>query len=248
MKLKASRGQENLSDQVRRSIEESILSGKYRAYEKLPTESEFCQLFGVSRTVIREALNKLKSEGFLQSTTRRGTIVLPYDFSNVNTAIERFRLLNTDKETSVSLLQLRTLIELECAEQLAKKPKPVVTANLRRTVEEMSGCLEEGSQKRSAFNDLDALFHKTLIQSSNNAVFSMLFDVLRRTISYPFDQDSFPISMDEIMKRTCRDHAHILECIENQDPEGVRVAIRSHLDYATELYVSADKFEEENVG
>lgn len=239
MKFKASRSQ-NLSDQVRRSLEEAILGGKYRAYEKLPTESELCVLFGVSRTVIREALNKLKSEGFLQSTTRRGTFVLPYDFSNVNTAIERFRLLNTDKETSVSLLQLRTLIELECAERLAKLPKPAVNANLRKTLEAMNETSKLSADGRHKFNDLDTHFHKTLIQSSNNSVFSMLFDVLRRTISYPFDQDSFPISMDEIMSKTCRDHALILDRIEQRDPEGVRTAIRSHLDYATELYVNAD--------
>lgn len=237
MKIDPSRSRANLSEQVRRTLEEAILEGKYKAFEKLPTESELCETFGVSRTVIREALNKLKSQGFLQSNTRRGTVVLPYGFSNVNTAIERFRLLNTDKETSVSVLQLRTLIELECAERLARNLKPTVTEKLRVTLDSMVKCLGGRPAQRQAFNDLDVLFHKTLIQSSNNEVFVMLFDVLRRTISYPFDQEKFPVSMSEIMERACRDHAGILKHIEDQDVERARSAVRHHLEYATKLFV-----------
>lgn len=241
MKFKIPRDQENLSEGVRKYLEEAILSGKYRAHEKLPTETELCKSFGVSRTVIREALNKLKSQGFLQSITGRGTFVLPYDFSHVNTAIERFGMLNTDKDVAVSLLQLRTLIELECTERLARNPVEPVCAKLEKTVEQMADLMKAGPRKRWEFNDLDEAFHRILIESSGNPVFVMLFDVLRRTITYPFDQEHFPVSSEEIMEKTHAYHSGILQRIKARDPEGARQAIRSHLDYATELYVHPEE-------
>ena len=237
MRFKISRKGGNLSEEVRKVLEQAILTGKFRPHERLPIETELCDNFGVSRTVIREALNKLKSQGFLQSTAGKGTFVLPYDFSHVNSAMERFGRLNTDNNVAISLLELRSLIELECTERLAKNPAPWACKKLRETVEQMADLLKAGPRKAREFSDLDTLFHQILIKSSGNPVFITLFDVLRRTISHPFDQQSFPVSSEEIMQKTHRYHSEILRCIEARESEGARGAIRRHLDYATELYV-----------
>jgi GntR family transcriptional regulator, transcriptional repressor for pyruvate dehydrogenase complex len=195
----------------------------------------------VSRTVIREALNKLKSQGFLQSIAGRGTFVLPYDFSHINSAVERFGLLNTDKEVAVSLLELRSLIELECTERLARNPVIPVCKQLGKTIELMANAIKFSPRRIREFSDLDTRFHLILIKSSGNPIFIKLFEVLRRTISHPFDLQSFPVSTEEIMQKTLLYHTEILECVEARDSEGARSAIRSHLEYATDLYVQTEE-------
>lgn len=236
MKYEISHSEDNLSEEVRGRLENAILSGVFQPHEKLPTEAELSKSFGVSRTVIREAVNQLKAQGFLQSHVGRGTFLLPYDFSHVNTAILRFGQLNTDKDVAVALLDLRLLIELESGERLAKNPKPEVCTDLRATVKRMDQLLKETRVRREDFVAQDALFHETLVGSSGNPLFGILLKTLRSTINYPLNQAHFPVQPKEVMQNTWKHHSRILEHIEAGRPEETRKAIRQHLDYAIMLY------------
>lgn len=238
MQYEISREEDNLSEEVRRRLEEAILTGVFGPHERLPIETELSKSFGVSRTVIREAVNKLKAQGFLQSIVGRGTFVLPYDFSHVNTAIQRFGRLNTDKEVAVSLLDLRLLIELESGERLAKEPKPEICAELRKTVQQMEELLRNPRARREDFVVQDALFHETLVRSAGNPLFEVLLKTLRGTINYPLDQTHFPVPPHEVMQYTHDHHARILAHIEAGQPEETREAIREHLTYAVKLYLN----------
>lgn len=226
----------SLSDEISRRIEDSILSGKFRPNQQLPVEAELCKLFGVSRTVVREAINTLKARGFLKSITGSGTYVLPYDFSHVNTAIERFSKLNSGNDVIFSLFELRLLIELESVERLVKSQDPDTCTALRATIKGMKEIISARKPDAEAFIALDTSFHQNLVQSSGNPVFSLLLSTLRGTINHPFDQFTFPLPLKEIMETTYTHHSNILANIETKSSEKARAAVRTHLQHAIELF------------
>src|SRR6266571_4421675 len=76
-----------LSDQVVAEIERLILSGELREGEKLPTEAELCQAFGMSRSVIRDAVRTLSARGLVRVQHGQGTVVDPPGESTVADAL-----------------------------------------------------------------------------------------------------------------------------------------------------------------
>jgi len=236
MKLKSKTEEGSLSGDISRRIEDSILSGKFRPNQQLPVEAELCKLFNVSRTVVREAINTLKARGFLKSITGSGTYVLPYDFSHVNTAIERFSKLNSENDVLFSLFELRLLIELESAERLVKTKDPAVFVILQATLDGMKEIISYRKHDANAFIAFDAKFHQTLVESSGNPVFSLLLSTLRGTINHPFDQTAFPLPLNDIMKTTYDHHSNILKNIEAGSSEKARAAVRTHLQHAIDLF------------
>ncbi|MEV5650622.1 GntR family transcriptional regulator [Nocardia sp. NPDC052254] len=75
---KLSRARRSLTDEVRDAItEELILSGAIAAGERLPTEAELCDRYGVSRITVRSALRSLQDKGFIKIRQGLGSTVLP---------------------------------------------------------------------------------------------------------------------------------------------------------------------------
>ncbi len=87
----------NLAQAVVEHITESIRNDSLKTGEKLPTESEIMQIYGVSRTVVREAISHLKAAGFVETRHGIGTFVLPPPKTGIFPAPHRrlFRPLST---------------------------------------------------------------------------------------------------------------------------------------------------------
>ena len=64
-----------LSDKVARALIDSIVSGRIKLGEKLPSERQLCEQFGVSRPVVREAVRSLIAKGLLADKPRHGHVV-----------------------------------------------------------------------------------------------------------------------------------------------------------------------------
>src|SRR5690606_25266292 len=103
---------ESLPAMIARQIYEKVVAGQLKAGDRLPTESELSESFGVSRTVVREAIAQLRHEGIVE--TRRGV-------GAFITEPERRQFLRLDDlslnepEAFRSLFQLRSVLEVEAA-------------------------------------------------------------------------------------------------------------------------------------
>ncbi|MED1471644.1 GntR family transcriptional regulator [Bacillus salipaludis] len=64
-----------LYDQLKQNIKDAIDKGTYKQGEKLPNETELCEIFGVSRITVRRAIQELADEGFLERKQGKGTFV-----------------------------------------------------------------------------------------------------------------------------------------------------------------------------
>jgi len=122
---------ERLSDRLATRIAERIDSGAFKPGDRLPTEVQFAAAYGVSRTVVREAVHQLKSQGLVRSRQGSGVFV---------TAPPAHRALAFDPkllgsmEAVVQMVELRRVVEGEMAALAAKRATRAQLTALRRTL------------------------------------------------------------------------------------------------------------------
>ena len=207
---------------------EKIRSQVLRAGDQLPTESAIMQAYGVSRTVVREALSKLQAGGLVETLHGVGTFVLQPRPGGV------FRLEPGEIATSVdvlAVLELRISLETESAGLAAS----------RRTEEQlvaMRQALDDFEHNVTVSGDTvapDFRFHLQIAQSTGNPYFADIMRHLGTTI-IPRTRIS-AIRHQEggaYLSRVNREHEEIYAAIARRDPESARAAMRIHLTNSRE--------------
>ncbi|WP_166433975.1 FadR/GntR family transcriptional regulator [Roseovarius spongiae] len=210
---------------VAEELSKKILDGALQPNEQLPTESELCEQFEVSRTVVREAVAQLRSDGLLVSRQGRGMFVAEYPFSS------RFKLdadaLNTLPET-IAILELRLAIEVESASLCAERRSDSDAVQIRRVMEEVDA---RHMDPESVEVHYDFEFHLAIAQGTQNPYFHRFLKFLEPTFTRRF-QLSALVSQefkDDYYIAIHDEHEAIVVTIENRDPEAARAAMRLHL-------------------
>ena len=108
------------SEQVCEAIQEQISGGVWRVGDKLPSESELAQKFGVNRLTVRMALQKLNALGIVETRTGSGTFVIEFDFEGYLKTASRFF---EQSGMMQNVTEFRNHIEIECA-RLAMQETP----------------------------------------------------------------------------------------------------------------------------
>jgi len=208
---------------------EKIRSQALRPGDKLPTESAIMKSFGVSRTVVREALSKLQAAGLVETHHGVGTFVLQ------PRAAGMFRLDSADIATSVdvlAVLELRISLETESAGLAAT----------RRTEEHllaMRQALDDFERNVAVAGDTvapDFRFHLQIAQATGNPYFADIMSHLGTTI-IPRTRITAIRNYDrrgEYLSRVNREHEEIYAAIARRDPESARAAMRIHLTNSRE--------------
>lgn len=104
-----------MSDSVVEQIEEMIKSGSFQAGEKLPSVRELCEMFGVGRSAVRDAITTLKGKGAVEVKQGEGTYILEFD----STRLFNNHLLLPGYRDISELFQVRKILEAEIAEMAA---------------------------------------------------------------------------------------------------------------------------------
>ncbi len=208
---------------------EKIRSQKLRPGDKLPTETAIMKAFGVSRTVVREALSKLQAGGLVETHHGIGTFVLQPKAAGM------FRLDASDIATSVdvlAVLELRISLETESAGLAAT----------RRTDEQlvaMRDALDDFERNVAAAGDTvapDFRFHLQIAQATGNPYFADIMSHLGTTI-IPRTRIAAIRTHDprgEYLSRVNREHEEIYAAIARRDSESARAAMRIHLTNSRE--------------
>lgn len=164
---------QKLSDILYGQILQQIVSGAFAEGDKLPTEQEICNGFGVSRPVVREALLRLQADGLIQSRRGAGSFVR----RSPPTALTSFA------EASEVAMFLRSF-EL----RLALEPEAARLAASRRTLVQLQFMQESIDQLEEAFvrsidaRDEDFAFHRAVAEATGNDLFVSTLDSLKPSI------------------------------------------------------------------
>lgn len=144
MKLKVP---ENLTQQAYRLIRDEILRGKLNSQSRL-TEDFFAKTFGISKSPIREALNRLEAEGLITIFPRRGGFVIDFSLQDVK-----------------EIYEVREILEAFVVQNLTLDQKTV--SALRDTVDAAESYLKK--QDKLNYIRADATFHLLLAKACNNS-------------------------------------------------------------------------------
>lgn len=105
-----------LYDQLKQKLREAINQGEYKQGEKLPNETELCDIYGVSRITVRKAIQELCDEGFLERKQGKGTFVMKKRVTREMVTVDGF----TD---FVKLLGKRPTKKILLCEEMKATPK-----------------------------------------------------------------------------------------------------------------------------
>jgi GntR family transcriptional repressor for pyruvate dehydrogenase complex len=213
-----------LADKVAGALTESIVSGRLKLGDKLPSERELCEQFGVSRPVVREAVRSLIAKGLLADSARRGHVVSALGRDTLTESLTlylRGRRLEYGK-----LMEVRALVEVENAGLAAARASSAQVETLRAAAARLQ---PELPAQEAALADVE--FHRAIATATDNEFYELLLDSIRETlitVQLPTLADA------RIVARVRLGHDRIVRRIAAADVAGAREAMRVHLNEAQE--------------
>jgi len=216
----------SLTEQMVAQLGARIASGAIAAGAKLPSESELVAEFGVSRTVVREAISQLRARGMVATQRGIGTFTRTRSAGSVEFPVQR-----VDPATLaevLALLELRISLETEAAALAAKRRSDEQVVRMEALLETIGRSATSGGDAADA--DFD--FHLCVAESSGNHFFLDLMRHLGRSIIPRTRIDSAGLAKrdrTEYVREVNREHGDVLRAIANGDPDAARAAMRTHL-------------------
>ena len=214
-----------LSTIVAESLSEKIRSGSLLPGAQLPTEAELCAEYDVSRTVVREAVARLRSEGMVVPQQGRGMFVsetpTPRNFSIPD------ETLRTLPET-IALLELRLSVEVESAGLCAERRTDKEARDIRAMMDEIDARHPDPAAVQIHY-DYD--FHLAIAKAARNEFIHGFLSYLGPMIVPRFQLGYVvaPALKDSYYARIHSEHKAIVDAIERQDGGKARQAMRKHL-------------------
>jgi DNA-binding FadR family transcriptional regulator len=207
------------------AIGDRIRKGKLAPADKLPTEAAIMDEFGVSRTVVREAISKLQASGLVETRHGIGTFVVGLgDAAPFH--IDREQL-GTLRDV-IALLELRIGVETEAAGLAAQRRSDENLLAMRNALTAFEQAVDANSDAVGP----DFQFHLEIARATQNPHFTALMNYLG-AMAIPRARLEPKKFADEerqaYLRRVNGEHESILDAIRNQDAEAARAAMRTHL-------------------
>lgn len=204
--------QVKLSQQVADQIEDLYRNGKLETGKRIPAERELCDQFGVSRTVIREAINILVAKGLLVSMTGSGTYVKEIDSRNVQDMLNLFFTSQNDESIIRYAYEFRAALEVQTARLAASNRTEEDLAALHEIIDGMFSSTDDVK----AFTKLDLAFHLQLAKATHNPFFEIFLEPYFTNIHDLIERSN---TLPERTLRTAESHRDILASVEAGDVE-----------------------------
>lgn len=207
------------------ALGDRIREGRLAVGERLPTEAAVMAEFGVSRTVVREAISKLQASGLVQTRHGIGTFVVGLGgAAPFRLAPEQFATLRD----VIAVLELRIGIETEAASLAAQRRNADNLRQMRGALDAVAAAVEEG---RDAVGP-DFQFHLEIARATQNPHFAELMASLGTMIIPRARLDGAgPPGGEQLqyLRRVNGEHESIFDAIRSQDGDAARAAMRTHL-------------------
>ncbi len=223
-----------LADQVTAALKAHIASGEALPGSRLPTEPVLSERFGVSRTVIREAISRLKSAGLVEVRQGSGTVV------SEGAHIKAFTIdldVRGSIEAVLRVTELRRGIEGEAAALAAQRH----TAEQLQAIHQALLAIDAAEQAGLDGVEQDLAFHFSISQATGNPLYPSLHEFIAQ-----FIKEAIRITRSNEERRrdlasTVRtEHFAVYAAIAARDVEGARQAALTHIHNAVERLKNAD--------
>lgn len=210
----------NVQNRIIENIKDLINAKNLEPGDKLPSERMLSEKFGVSRSNVREAIQKLEFYGLLKSIPQSGTFVANIGVIAMNGMIED--ILRLEDPDFKSLVETRILLELKTARLAA----------LRRTdadLVKMKEALDAYSVKVNNDEDAvqeDLLFHLAIAKASGNSTMNTFMLIITPEIITNFEK--YHVCDKNLSKQGIREHQEIFDAIKSQNPKLAKQKMKEH--------------------
>lgn len=220
----------SLPQQTAERIRQRISEQGMKAGDKLPTEPNLMSELSVSRTVLREAIASLKTEGLVKAKQGAGVFVSEPQ-QTLSSLLRNSTQTLTD---TIESLELRTAVEIEAVGLAVTRCSLAQEAEIYRCYD----AYERKVHKSESAEQEDFEFHLAIAKATNNQHFVDFLEVLgRRTIPRARLREEAGLPRDpDIDKSLNREHKAILDAIGARNSKAAKEAIRIHLNNGCERY------------
>lgn len=220
-----------VSSQVFEQLRELIYRGAFKAEQQFPPERDLAASMQVSRTSVRNAIEKLVSLGLLIQIQGQGTFVSSPEAREGNALSE---LMSTDEATYTDLLEVRMGLECNAAKLAATRATAQDLAAMRDCLEEMAADLATTNVISTA---ADTAFHMAVAFSTKNPVllnltrsfYDFLYIGIKKNLARMKDNE---FAYQEVMEQ----HRTIYRHIAAREPQKAHDAMRAHILFVQDYF------------
>jgi len=223
----------HLSDQVADVLATEIRAGRLAVGDKLPTEAALVEQFAVSRTVIREAVSRLKSLGLVDSRQGSGMYVKDAGFSPLNFDARHA----VSKQAVIQMVEVRRALEAEVAALAAQRRTPEDVLRIRQAIVALEQAVLAGGDGV----DEDVQYHRAIAEAACNpfliGTLGYLGQFLRGATRVTRANEA---RRADFARQVQDEHEIIARAIEAGDAGAARQAAAQHMNNAIQRIEQAD--------
>jgi Transcriptional regulators len=206
-----------------------IKKGLLKVNDKLPSERDLAEQFGVGRSTVREALKSMTVMGLLEARPGEGTFVRNIDSESFKQLLQWSFFLNP--APIEEMVELRTLIELRMVEKAAQYRTEDHLKKLQESIVNMKKSLTNPMESKN----YDLSFHLTIGNASGNKLLFNLLELIRLSLEEWFGH---VLQERDFAENTIKEHELIYEAIKNQDQAAAVQHMTTHLEAAVQRLLS----------
>ena len=206
--LRIERPSQRLRERVIEMLRKSIRRGDFAPGERLP-ERRLCDLLGVSRTVVREALRQLEADGLIDNLPYRGPAVALYSRKDI-----------------IEIYDVRNALEARAAELFAERASNTDLADLKNVLKELDAVIDGDTERYLALIDR---FYDVLLRGADNALLRAMNGSIRERALLMRNRAT---RHAVYVKQTTTEKQRIVEAIAARDPLRARQATSDHINAA----------------
>lgn len=220
---------QKVSELIFQQLKDLVFQGTFKPGQKIPPERELAESFGVSRPSVKGAIEKLVNMGFLVQRQGQGTFVTPYETRFLQNPLRD--ILQVSEHNLVDLLEVRLGLETQSVALAAQRASDDDIRGLEQCLQDIRVQIRAGQ----AGSDEDAAFHMGIAYATKNSAliylmksfYDLLFFGIRQNLFYLAEAGNLPVVV--------RQHADILTCLMQRNPEKAQKAMADHIQYVIDF-------------
>jgi len=211
----------SLVDKVESNLIEYFVSKNLKPGDSIPKEVELAEGMGVSRTVIRESLTRLKSAGIIESKKHNGTVINSPDLIAL---FQKSMIPNIlDSATLKDIFELRLVLEIGMADLIFNR----ITENDIEELYDIVGKEPDISDDILFDVDHEIKFHGKLYEITGNQTLKQFQTLLLPVFNYVYTSG---LINRPVGKKKYVSHKGLVDVLKNGTPDNFRLAMRNHLE------------------
>lgn len=211
----------SLVDKVEANLVALLQNKQLKVGDVIPKEIELVEMLGVSRTVVREALARLRTMGIIESKKKKGTVITSPDIFGIMSKSMNPHIL--DQETLKEIFEIRLVLEIGMADFIYQNITSEDIIELKEIVSQ-----EPAVSESTLFNiEHEIKFHGKLYEITGNKTMKTFQKMLLPIFDYVHNSG---LLKKQIIHKKFVSHRGLVEILENGSPELFRNGMRNHLE------------------